>query len=308
MAEQTTPGEFKTSAFGFKKAQVLAYIDQLTAQNLAEQQQHTEKAQALQKDLDELKADNQLLLEKTKEVCDKLTHQQQLAGEAESRARAVSEQLQHMEQTASGYKSRLFTKEQETVVLRAENARLLAQLADQQAQLEQAQQQAQQIREQSEEQARQLGRQLENERRRLDEEAQQANRQLARQKEDAAQQLELEKARLAQAQRTQQQKARQSAQQMADTVLLLRSQLDQVDAQIAQAAARLQKATSAIYAALGETEQNLETLGAQAQSFPQPLAAQPAPKPPRRAAPPRPVRRRTVSDGLLELLDRALKN
>lgn len=41
----------------------------------------------------------------------------------------MSEQLLHMEETANGYKSRLFTKEQETVVLRADNARLTEELS-----------------------------------------------------------------------------------------------------------------------------------------------------------------------------------
>lgn len=39
MAEQQKPGEFKTAVVGgFKKADVLAYIEQLTARNQAEKQ------------------------------------------------------------------------------------------------------------------------------------------------------------------------------------------------------------------------------------------------------------------------------
>ena len=135
----------------------------------------------------------------------------------------------------------------------------------------------------------------------------------ARVQEQLERQLELEKARFDQTRRTQQESARQSAQQMADTVLLLRSQLEQVDRQIAEAAERLQRATGAIYTALGETEQNLVTLGAQAESFPKPLSPQPEqpkahPRPERDKRPPRrPARRRTVSESLLDLLERALK-
>ena len=133
---------------------------------------------------------------------------------------------------------------------------------------------------------------------------------MEQQREAAQRELELEKARFDQTRRTQQESARQSAQQMADTVLLLRSQLEQVDRQIAEAAERLQKATGAIYTALGETEQNLVTLGAQAESFPKPLEAapKPQPRPEREKRPPRrPARRRTVSEGLLDLLERALR-
>ena len=324
MADKPTPGEFKTSLMGFQKAQVLAYIDELSAKALETQKQQEQAAEALRRELENAKADNGVLLEKTREVCDKLTSEEKRAEEAESRARAVSEQLLHMEETASGYKSRLFTKEQETVVLRADNARLTEQLEQQHRQLEQALADLEAARAEGEEKARQGRQELERQRsafeeekqaglRRMEQEKADAQRQMEQQREAARRELELEKARFDQTRRTQQESARQSAQQMADTVLLLRSQLEQVDRQIAEAAERLQRATGAIYTALGETEQNLAALGAQADSFPKPLPEQPAPskaqprpgrdkRPPRRTA-----RRRTVSESLLDLLERALK-
>ena len=292
MADKPTPGEFKTSLMGFQKAQVLAYIDELSAKALETQRKHEEAAAALRSDLDAARADNELLLEKTKEICDKLSGEEKRAGEAESRARAVSEQLLHMEETANGYKSRLFTKEQETVVLRADNARLTEELERQHKLLEQALADLDTARTEGEEKAR-LGRE-----------------ELEKEKEEGRRQLELEKARLEQTRRDQQATARESAQQMADTVLLLRHQLEEVDRQIADAADRLQKATGAIYTVLGETEQNLVTLGAQAESFPKPLesAPKPQPRPEREKRPPRrPARRRTVSEGLLDLLERVLR-
>lgn len=324
MADKPTPGEFKTSLMGFQKAQVLAYIDELSAKALESQKQQEEAAEALRKELENAKADNDVLLEKTKEVCDRLTSEEKRAGEAESRARAISEQLLHMEETANGYKSRLFTKEQETVVLRADNARLTEQLEQQHRQLEQALADLEAARAEGEEKARQGREELERQRgafeeekqaglRQMEEEKEAARLQMEQQRQAAERQLELEKARFDQTRRTQQESARQSAQQMADTVLLLRSQLEQVDRQIAEAAERLQRATGAIYTALGETEQNLVTLGAQAESFPKPLPPQQEqpkahPRPERDKRPPRrPARRRTVSEGLLDLLERALK-
>lgn len=324
MADKPTPGEFKTSLMGFQKAQVLAYIDELSAKALESQKQQEQAAEALRKELENAKADNDVLLEKTKEVCDKLTSEEKRASEAESRARAISEQLLHMEETANGYKSRLFTKEQETVVLRADNARLTEQLEQQHKQLEQALADLEAACAEGEEKARQGREELERQRSAFEEEKQadlcrmeqekaDAQRQMEQQREAAQRELELEKARFDQTRRTQQESARQSAQQMADTVLLLRSQLEQVDRQIAEAAERLQKATGAIYTALGETEQNLVTLGAQADSFPKPLPEPPAPpkaqpRPERdKRLPRRPARRRTVSESLLDLLERALK-
>lgn len=310
MEQKTAAGEFKTSLLGFSKGQVLAYIDGMTAKALEEKNQAEAAAAQLQKQLEGQKADNALLVEKTKEVCDRLADAEKRADEAESRTRAVSEQLLHMEQTANGYKSRLFTKEQEALVLGRDNARLTEQLAQLTKQLDEA-------RAEGEKQARDSREQLA--RQAADLEARQAaeRRQLEQDQAAARRQLELEKARFDQTRRTQRDAARRSAQQMADTVLLLRSQLDEVDRQIAQAARQLKTATSAVYEALGETEKELEGLGAQAKSYPDPLpeAEKPAadtagrgPAPRRAGRPPRPLppRRRTLSEGLLEALERAL--
>ena len=49
MADKPTPGEFKTSLMGFQKAQVLAYIDELSAKALESQKQQEQAAEALRK-------------------------------------------------------------------------------------------------------------------------------------------------------------------------------------------------------------------------------------------------------------------
>lgn len=313
MAQPATPGEFKTAAFGFKKAQVLAYIDELSARTLEEQKRHEEAAAALQSQLDALKADNDLLVEKTREVCERLTQQEKRAEEAECRAKAAGEQLLHMEETANSYKSRLFTREQETVVLRSDNARLTQELEEQHRQLEEARARLEALQAESEELARRGREDLARQQEAFEQKKQEDARRLEEEKQQAERQVELERARIAQAQRAQQESARESARQMADTVLLLRSQLEQVDRQIADAAERLQRATGAIYAALGETEENLQTLGAQADSFPKPLAAsqkqeKARPRAEKRPPRPHPPRPRTLSEGLLDLLERTLKD
>ena len=58
MAEQQKPGEFKTAVVGgFKKADVLAYIEQLTAQNQAEKQAQQQAADKLRQEVEQLKKD-----------------------------------------------------------------------------------------------------------------------------------------------------------------------------------------------------------------------------------------------------------
>ena len=69
------------------------------------------------------------------------------------------------------------------------------------------------------------------------------------------------------------------AQDIADSVAVLKSQLAEVDAKIAAAASELQRTTAALHAALDGTEQNLELLGAQMRQFPQPAPGAKLPEP-----------------------------
>lgn len=317
MPEGKKPGEFKTSLMGFKKADVLAYVDELAAKALAEQREHEQKAAQLQKDLDDLKSDNDLLMEKTREVCERLTEEEKRAGDAETRAKALAEQLLHLEETANTYKNRLFTKEQEAVVLKSDNQRLTELLATRQQEIEAARagaRQAEEARRQQEQAAAKHQQELELRQAQQQKEWEREQAQRLQTEQLAAQrELELGKAKLAEQARQEKQQMQQGARQIADTVLLLRSQLDEVDQKIAQAAAQLQQATSAIYAALGETEESLEQLGAQAERFPEPVPPKEKRpekgegRPPKQAVPRRPARR-TLSAGLLDLLDRVLKD
>ena len=192
------PGEFKTSLMGFKKADVLAYVDELAAKSLAEQQEHEQKAAQLQKELDGLRADNDLLMEKTREVCDKLTGEEKRAVDAETRAKALAEQLLHLEETANTYKNRLFTKEQEAVVLKSDNQRLTELLATRQQEIEAARtqaQQAEQARAQERQQAARRQEELEREQaNRLEEERARCARQLESEQQAAQREVELGKA------------------------------------------------------------------------------------------------------------------
>lgn len=360
MPENQKPGEFKTSLVGFKKADVLAYIDQLSQQALQAQKESEEKAAAMQNDLDLLQQDKEKLVEKTREVCDMLTNEKRRANDEETRARALREQLEHIEETAQSYKSRLFTKEQETVVLRADVDRLTKMLEEQKAEMEAVRkevlsaQQAANEREaerdalkaeceqhkQSEEIQRQsFAQQLEAQNaqhaQKLEQQAAKAQdeytQRLAQQeaeytaaldqeKQAVQQELLLGKARLEQQEKANRQKVQSGAQQIADTMLLLRHQLDQVDRQIADAASQLQKATSAVYDALGQTEAGLEQMGAQVKDFPDSAArksekqkvqsekAAERREKSRVHQTKRPSNRKnTVSENLLELLERLMK-
>ena len=160
MAEQQKPGEFKTAVVGgFKKADVLAYIEQLTAQNQAEKQAQQQAADKLRQEVEQLKKDKQLLVDKTREVCDKLAAQEKLTAQETERASGLASQLLSARENADTYQKRLCAKEQETVVLRADLQNLQQLLASRQQEVEQARQA---VEEEKQACARQLDQQQES--------------------------------------------------------------------------------------------------------------------------------------------------
>lgn len=370
MQNEKKPGEFKTSLVGFKKADVLAYIDQLSQQTLAEQKEQKERTENLQSELELLQQDKDKLVEKTREVCEKLTSEEKRANEEESRARFLTEQLAQSEENARDCRIKLFNKDQEAVVLRAdierlnklleqaqnENKQMLsklraaeeagrqqsAQCDELKAQCAQEKQNTQAMREDLEgkmqqhqedynsalQAEKQNAAELESQRqaaqqacddlqKQLKEQSERCTQVMEQQREELRQELLLGRAKLRQQSEKDKKQVQQSAQEIARTVTALRGQLNEVDAQIEETGRQLQKATSAIYQALDKTEQGLERLGADVQSFPKtasrvaesPKSVQ---KPKEKANVSHPVnkpvsRRKTVSEGLLDLLEHLVK-
>ena len=325
MAEQQKPGEFKTAVVGgFKKADVLAYIEQLTARNQAEKQAQQQAADKLREEVEQLKKDKQLLVDKTREVCDKLAAQEKLTAQETERASGLASQLLSARENADTYQKRLCAKEQETVVLRADLQNLQQLLASRQQEVEQARQaveeekqacarqldqQQESFRQKSREQAAQLMKNVEERGRSLDLRFQE----LEEKKLAQRQQLAAERQRQRDYARAEQARLAESSRHVAESIRELRQQLAQVDAQINQAAQQLQQATGSIYDALGETQQSLDRLESQAARYPQPAAA---PKPRHSVAPkahkspeqpPKPPKAPSRSQNLLELLDRLLQ-
>ena len=132
MPEEHKEGAFKTTLWGgFKKEDVLAYIEELTKKELAEKQAQQERCESLRQELNDLESDRQLLLEKTKEVCAKLTQE-------EKKTAQMQEQLAQAEEQANSYKTRLFAREQEAVLLKADVQNLQSQMELLQQELERA--------------------------------------------------------------------------------------------------------------------------------------------------------------------------
>lgn len=304
MPEDTSSVGFRTSLFGFKKADVLACIEKMAAEAKQKEDEAQSRAQELQKTVDGLKENETILLEKTRDICDQLSDQNKRNAEIEKQAGELREQLRRSEDEAVLYKKRLFAKEQEALLLKGDKADLQQQLERQRQAAEQAQaaqQQAQRQMEQKVAAAEESARQEvfaveENAEQRVEQARQQAQKEAVHQKAVMA----------------------AGAQDIADSVSVLKTQLAEVDAKIAAAASELQRTTAALHAALDGTEQNLELLGAQMRQFPQPApgAKLPEPAPAQQEAQPEPpaqkvqpqttAERRSLSALLLDKLARML--
>ena len=98
--------ELPTALMGFRKNDVLSYIDQLLEANSQRQQELENNIAALEQALSLEKEDKQKLLGKTKELCDKLTSEEQVSAR-------LRQELSDAQQECMGYRTRLFTAEQE---------------------------------------------------------------------------------------------------------------------------------------------------------------------------------------------------
>lgn len=256
MPEDHNAAGFKTALFGFKKTDVLACIERMAADGQEKEQMAETRTKELEASVDSLKADQDILLEKTRELCGQLTEKDKRIAELESQAEALREQLQRSEDETGLYKKKLFTKEQEAIGLKKENADLTGRLREQ----EQAAEEAHAARQQAQRQMElQVAAAEESANLKVLSVEEDAERRITQARQQA--QLETVHARAAMT---------AGAQGIADSVSVLKEQLADVDAKIAAAAEELQRTTAALHAALNGTEEDLLLLGAQMQQFPQP--------------------------------------
>ena len=254
MSEDHNAAGFKTALFGFKKTDVLACIEKLTADGLEKEQQAQARAKELQDSVDSLKEDNDTLLEQTKGLCGKLTEKDKQVTELEKQMETLREQLRRSDNEVGLCRKRLLAKEQETIGLKKENADLTGRLNEQVRAAEDARSAQQQAQRQMEQQ---VAAAEESANLKILSAEENAERRITQARQQA--QLETVQARASMT---------AGAQEIADSVAVLKEQLADVDAKIAAAAEELQRTTAALHAALNGTEENLQLLGAQMQQFP----------------------------------------
>lgn len=267
--EQIKAGEFRVALWGFKKSDVLAYIDVLAAENLQREAEHNARAEELQASIDALSSDKETLLVKTKEICQQLTNQEKRTNEAEAEAQQLQTRLTHLLETTEGYKNRLFSQEQELVSLRTENSQISDLLEEGRTQAVQAAEKAQA----QDDLCRELQEKLDCEIAKAQQAAQRADAQEARchtleqnlrkNAGEAAQRLnEVRVQAQAEVQKARQQSLG-NAQKLAEGMQSVQAQVAQVESRLAQTVQQLNETADSLYAALHEAQQSLRQMDAQ---------------------------------------------
>ncbi len=286
---------FKTSMFGFRKTDVLACIDRLSAEMLEVQEAATQREHELEESLESACSEKEALAivaeEKSAEITtlrDAIVQQQALVHTAEAKAVSVQQQLAEAETSAHDYKTRLFASEGEATILRRDNAQLTQAISQKEKALEGCEQEAKMISEHAAQQLlavqtqsaqrlqvvqAEVAAQLDTERAEAEERlaAMQAQTaaQVAAAKEEATAKALKETQFMQQQNAAMQDKMRASARDMTEDVRLLKEALATLDEKIESSLHDLQRSTDVLSKALEATEQNMQSLGLKLETFPE---------------------------------------
>ncbi len=247
---------FKTSMFGFRKDDVLACIDRISAENFAVQQQAEARAQELTDALEAVQAEKDVLgttlCEKKEEIEAleaALAAQTKVSARAMEQVNTLTQALAAAETSARDYKGRLFTSEGQATVLRRDNTRLTETLSQKQQELEHATTMAEAV-------------------------CAESAAEVEKARKFAAREIEAERARLQDESLAVQQEMHASGADMAQEVLALKDALTNLDVKIAASLSDIQRSTKALAQALAATEQNVQHLGIKLEGFPNVAAEQ----------------------------------
>ncbi len=246
---------FRTELFGFDRVEVLSYIEKISAAN-------AEKARALEQTITQLQQGisvtqqrEDAIKQKARQVLEVLENQKKRAEDAVAEAAELRTQVDKANDEIAAVRSSLFAKEQENEALKNENAEFSATIDSLTRSLNEAQNSLAagcadtELVRRAKEQADAVIRKADR----------QAAAEIERAKEHADSIIAhaaVEKNRV----RTQ---VAQSADGIAASISVLKSQLTAVDAKILAATSDLQRATEGIVAALTNTERSLASLSLQ---------------------------------------------
>ncbi len=269
---------FQTAMFGFRKTDVLACIDRMSAENLAVQEAAAATAKSLQDSLAEMRSEKealvtekavltgekQLLVDEKEALCaetaslrceiaqkdadllvvqESLVQQIEIAEQAQVRADDLAQELKAAQTSARDYKGRLFTREGEATVLRRDNTRLTQTLSEKQAEIDRVTATAEAVQAES-------------------------IVQIETARKEASDEIAREMRRVALEQTVVRSSMKESASDMVEDVALLKEALANLDQKIADSLLDLQRSTKSLAQALGTTEENMQNLGVKLVQFP----------------------------------------
>lgn len=241
------PEGFKTSLFGFQKAEVLSYIEKLSGENSAAQKQLNEQIAALEEKLAAGESERGEVMEKVQEACIQLKEEQEHRKEAQAHCEKTEEELREM-------RERMMAREQELVMLRSEKSRAEERLAQMEETVLASKEKEKEVS------AAIIG-------------AQQAADSIVAgaKKEACAQKAELAK----------------TAQDIGETVQRLKQELSQVENRIDLAFGAMRDATAEIELAVAQVDQRVDKLVKEAKREPEnPKKEEPGPVDPDFSVPP----------------------
>lgn len=268
---------FGTAMLGFNKKEVLAYIDRLSAAALEAGQQHAQQTETLQSTVDNLQSENSRALEELRKSVIILRDERQRSQKAQEELRALQKQMEEEKKASGDFKSRLFDREQEVVVLRRENTQLSQALAFKNAEMDQ-------LRQQCETRTRQAEQELEQARTQAAEIIEQARAQ-ARQMEQQATRAQLPHAAAPE---------KKEQPQALETMSRIEERLKEAQAQLDAATAQMRRSARLAAGVLNDARSDLHGLGQELARSAAPCAG-------------RPSSRCALADRLLEKVNRMLE-
>ena len=287
MSDKTQDSEgqkvFRGELFGFNRVEVLSYIERISAANAEKAKALGETIEKLQKELSaslqgqqtaegklaSLQQEHETFLNRTKDVCVQLETEKARAESAAKQADQLQQELRKSSSDASAFRQRLLAREKELEQLRQENTGLtdkIAKLEESIRVYEAKQKTALSEREQLAAQAKLV---LEKAKVKADDLVKEAQAKAQVKLDQADSQAALILAKANEEKTLLKAKMSESADSIAASVLVLKSQLAHVNEEIVSASNELLKATDGIAAALENTQRDLEKLGVQMQNYPQ---------------------------------------
>ena len=262
---------FHSEMFGFKRDEVLACIERISNENLTRQKQLEINIEELKRRLHNAEQDNSTLLLKTKQVCDQLKNEQARAEQAVQEIAQLRLQTENAAGEMSSLRLQLAEKEREVLSLKADNARLNKTVNSLTQSVTEYESQQSVLKEKVELARAEADSAVAAARQRVEAAKREAEAQSMVIKAKAEDEARILTAKARQEKTDSKKMISEAADNIAASIVVLKSQLAAVDEKLLAATGNLQKATGCIQAALGNTEKDLVTLGVQMEKFPTPL-------------------------------------